>query len=105
MGGGVGFRSAVRSGGSEGVGFGWRQRWGQLGRQSQSRQRLLVSARASDSGTAVGEGIKVGDIAIKGISVGDNIGGAVTCVVGDRGGAVTYVVGSSKGVGGVELAA
>ena len=53
----------------------------------------------------MGEGIKVGDIAIKGISVGDKIGGAVTCVVGDRGGTVTCVVGSSKGVGGVELAA
>ena len=104
MGSGVGVRSAVRSGGSEGVGVGWRQNWRQIERRSWGRQRLLSSARASTLGIAAGEGVGARDSVSKGVGVGYGRGGVVMCVVGGRGGSVTCVVGDSKGVGGVWLA-
>ena len=85
--------------GSEGVGFGWRQRLQQL------RKRLLSLARESTLGTAAGEGVGVGDSVSEGVGVGDGRGGSVTCVFGGRGSAVMCVVGVRKGVGGVWVAA
>ena len=103
--GSVRVRSAVRGGGGEGVRFGWRQHWRQLGHRSWSWQRILASARESTSGTAAGECVGIRDSINEGVGVGDGRGGYVTCVVGGKGGAVTCVVGGSEGVSGVWLAA
>ena len=78
MGGRNGVRSAVRGGGSEGVGFLWRQHRRNLGRWSQSRQQLLVSARESTSGKVAGEGFGVGDSVRESVGDKDGRGGSDT---------------------------
>ena len=65
MGGIVSVRSAVRGGGREGVEFKWQQRQWQIGRRSQSRQRILASARESTLGTAESEGVALGTVSAR----------------------------------------
>ena len=78
MGGSNGVRSVVHGGGSEGVGFGWRQHGRQLGRWSRSRQRLLASARELSLGKVAGEGVGVRASVSESVGIRDGRGGSVT---------------------------